>query len=582
MAGAIIFFLVLGCAVLFLIMNYYKNSQTDTKSSRDFNKSEENKSHNNEMDFQSFLRDCDNFIDNIDSLPISDETKKQLEYCYQCYGLELKEVPFSVIIQSDIMFFLLKSRIYTMVLNQQEGCKIQEYFEDIFPEESCNAALSRFVALMITDSDFVNGNISVSNTFPTMVFFSSFTSNIEKSDLVKKVQDNKSGIPPTWSLVVASYIYEQLNPFFEYGDYTAEDFEYENAHACLRELLKFSTQTTKAQNAKRDDINNKIESKQIEKEINIQNTSSDSDLDGLLNALKSIVESSEDKEKNDILDKKKNKQNTSSDLGLDDLLNELNSLIGLSKVKEEVSNLINLVKVRKLREDQGLKAVPLSLHLVFSGNPGTGKTTVARILAKIYKELGVLSKGQLIETDRSGLVAGYVGQTALKTQEVIEKAKGGILFIDEAYSLSTSRDSNDFGKEAIDTLLKAMEDLRDDFIVIVAGYPELMKQFLKSNPGLESRFNTFINFEDYLPEDLLKIFKVMCHEKDYIVSEDLNNDLLEYFNNLYSKRDESYANARTVRNFLENAMKKQANRLAPLSTNPPKKVLQELIYDDLF
>ena len=203
------------------------------------------------------------------------------------------------------------------------------------------------------------------------------------------------------------------------------------------------------------------------------------------------------------------------------------------------------------------------------------------ILAKIYKELGVLSQGQLIETDRSGLVAGYVGQTALKTQEVIEKARGGILFIDEAYSLSTSKDSNDFGKEAVDTLLKAMEDMREDFIVIVAGYPDLMNQFLKSNPGLESRFNTFINFEDYLPEDLLKIFKVMCNEKDYIVSEELNKGLIEYFNKLYSNRDESYANARTVRNFFENAIKKQANRLATLN-NPSKQDLQELLYEDLF
>ena len=320
-----------------------------------------------------------------------------------------------------------------------------------------------------------------------------------------------------------------MKSFFEYGDYPAEDFEYTNVSKCILELVAITAM--------------------IKTEVEESNKAFKSEQNG-------------------------------ENLNLNKLLDDLNSLIGLTKVKEEVNTLINLVTVRKKRESQGLKTVPISLHLVFSGNPGTGKTTVARILAQIYKELGVLSQGQLIETDRSGLVAGYVGQTALKTQEVIQKAKGGILFIDEAYSLASARDSDDFGKEAIDTLLKAMEDMRDDFIVIVAGYPDLMNQFLKSNPGLESRFNNFIDFEDYKPKDLVEIFKHMCKEKDFIISENLNTSLQEYFNTLYLNRDDSYANARTVRNVFENSIKKQANRVAMIR-NPSKQDLQELIYEDL-
>jgi len=262
-------------------------------------------------------------------------------------------------------------------------------------------------------------------------------------------------------------------------------------------------------------------------------------------------------------------------------LKELNSLIGLNQVKHEIATLINTVKINKLREEKELKQSPLSLHLVFSGNPGTGKTTVARILGEIYCSLGILSKGHLIETDRSGLVAGYVGQTAIQTKEIIEKAKGGILFIDEAYSLTPQNAGIDFGQEAIDTLLKAMEDYRNDFIVIVAGYPDLMAKFLKSNPGLQSRFNTFINFEDYNPNELSKIFLSLCKQHNYIVETSAVDTLTRIFEDIYSQIEESYANARTVRNFFEKSIKRQANRLASSGTLS-KRDLQTLVLDDFF
>ena len=232
-----------------------------------------------------------------------------------------------------------------------------------------------------------------------------------------------------------------------------------------------------------------------------------------------------------------------------DLQAELDSYIGLATVKEEVRNLINMASVYKLRRQHDLPTTDMSLHMVFTGNPGTGKTMMARMMARIYRSLDILSKGQLVEVDRSGLVAGYVGQTAIKTQKVIQKALGGVLFIDEAYALN-GKSENDFGQEAIDTILKAMEDHRDDLVVIVAGYTDLMDRFIHSNPGLESRFNRFLLFEDYTSDEMLDIFKMQCKKGCYQLSDGVEELVRDYITE-ENGDPETFGNARGVRNIFE-------------------------------
>ena len=264
---------------------------------------------------------------------------------------------------------------------------------------------------------------------------------------------------------------------------------------------------------------------------------------------------------------------------VDDVLAELDSLVGLEEVKAEVRRIVNLAKVNEARRAQGLKVPPMTYHMMFTGNPGTGKTTVARIVARAFRALGTAKTGQLVETDRSGLVGRYAGETAVKTNEKIDEAIGGVLFVDEAYQL-VSGDSDDYGKEAVATLLKRMEDDRDRLIVIVAGYTDEMRDFLDINPGLRSRFSKTIEFPDYTTGELAAIFRSMAKKNDFSLAQDLDGALEAVIARLTAKRDRTFGNARFVRQLFEDATARQANRLAA-SDAMDAQSLQTLVLADL-
>ena len=278
----------------------------------------------------------------------------------------------------------------------------------------------------------------------------------------------------------------------------------------------------------------------------------------------------------EIFEKEADNKKSSS---LDDLMNELNQLVGLQKIKEEVSRLVIYQKVQSKRKESGLKVPKRTLHMAFMGNPGTGKTTVARIVGRMYYQLGLLSKGHFTEVSRTDLIAGYQGQTALKVKSVIEKAKGGVLFIDEAYSITENDNTDSYGRECLTELTKALEDSRDDLIVIVAGYTDPMNHFFESNPGLKSRFNYFINFENYSSTELLDILETIARKDDYQIEDRLKEILLNYFNDKLESNLTNFSNGRFVRNLYEDLIMNQAVRIDQRE-NLTSKDLTTLIKDD--
>lgn len=264
---------------------------------------------------------------------------------------------------------------------------------------------------------------------------------------------------------------------------------------------------------------------------------------------------------------------------LQDLIDELNALVGLEKVKNKVQDLIVYQKIQKMRREKNLHSAKNTLHLAFTGNPGTGKTTVARIVGRIYKRIGLLSKGHFVEVSRTDLIAGYQGQTALKVKKVIEQAKGGVLFIDEAYSITENDHTDSYGRECLTELTKALEDYREDLVVIVAGYTEPMNKFFESNPGLKSRFNTFIEFDDYSPNELDMILGSMCKNNDYILEEEAKEKIHLYFEQQISTKDENFANGRLVRNLYDDLVMNHARRVINMA-NPGREELSTIKAED--
>ena len=271
-----------------------------------------------------------------------------------------------------------------------------------------------------------------------------------------------------------------------------------------------------------------------------------------------------------------------ANFSLPELLHNLDTLVGLENVKRQVTDLITYNQIQHLRTKKGLAKSNRTLHMAFLGNPGTGKTTVARIVGHMYKAIGLLSKGQFIEASRTDLIAEYQGQTAIKVKRLINRAKGGVLFIDEAYSITENNHTDSYGKESLTELTKALEDYRDDLVVIVAGYTDLMEQFFESNPGLKSRFNSFIFFEDYSIDELVEIFKNICEESDYSVDEVMIEKVRLWLQNKLDEKNGNFANGRVVRNLFDDITMNQAKRLVrDAHEELDKNLLEKLLPEDV-
>lgn len=273
-------------------------------------------------------------------------------------------------------------------------------------------------------------------------------------------------------------------------------------------------------------------------------------------------------------------ENIDEEFTLEELMFQLNQLIGLNSVKSKVNDLIAFQKVQLLRKKRGLHSPRNTMHLAFTGNPGTGKTTVARIVGKIYQKLGLLSKGHFMEVSRTDLIAGYQGQTAHKVKNVIEKAKGGVLFIDEAYSITENDHSDSYGRECLTELTKALEDYREDLVVIVAGYTAPMNQFFESNPGLKSRFNTFIEFDDYNVDELMDILRYMSEKEDYFLTDRTQELLKQLLSEAILSSQKEFANGRFIRNIFETMIMNHARRIAQVES-PTLQELKVLSENDL-
>lgn len=271
----------------------------------------------------------------------------------------------------------------------------------------------------------------------------------------------------------------------------------------------------------------------------------------------------------------------SSSISLDELLNQLDELVGLENVKQQVHDLIDYNKIQHLRVKNGLKKSNKTLHMAFLGNPGTAKTTVARIVGRMYKSIGLLSKGQFIEASRTDLIAEYQGQTAIKVKRLINRAKGGVLFIDEAYSITENNHSDSYGRECLTELTKALEDYRNDMVVIVAGYTNLMEQFFESNPGLKSRFNTFISFNDYSLDELVQIFNYICNQNDYYAEEQAIEKVRDLLQIELNEKDGHFSNGRLIRNLFDDITLNQSKRLSMMTGNIDKESLMLIIKEDI-